>query len=71
MKLALVSPGWTRELMIIHLRSAIASYEDRKFVMISISTELPARVLQSDVRLSRSLAKEGRQMRLSISRQSE
>ena len=39
---AFVSPGCTRELIIMHLRSAIASYDEAKFVIISNSTVLPA-----------------------------
>jgi hypothetical protein len=46
---ALLSPGWTREVMITALRMAMSSGLLKKLVMITISHSLPAKVLQSTV----------------------
>lgn len=46
---ALLSPGWTLEVNIIALLTAISSGLDAKFVIITISQSFPAIVLQSTV----------------------
>ena len=45
----LVSPGWTLAVAMIALRSAISASVELKFVMMSISTELPLKLLVNSV----------------------
>jgi hypothetical protein len=52
---ALLSPGWTREVIIIALRIAISSGLLAKFVIMAISQSFPAIVLQTMVFLILSL----------------
>ena len=52
---ALLSPGWTREVITIARRIAISSGRLAKFVIIAISQSLPAIVLQTIVFLILSL----------------
>ena len=48
-KEALLSPGWTLEVITIALRIAISSGRELKFVIIAISQSFPASVLQTIV----------------------